>query len=156
MSELQRYYCIWYWCYWYLKNIPVRYDLRQYQPYYTSTSMVWDLRQFQVQNCLLYTTSTNRYVPGFFSLPDARHKWALDLIWVQDWYESLLKLVPNTSKYLPGIKGGKKPHIRTSLVYICSKVHNRPTLKYTMNAVFSDPGLNFTLTTHQNTMKGEW
>ncbi len=67
---------------------------------------------------VFYTTSTNRYVPGFLSLPDARHKWALDLIWVQDWYESLLKLVPNTSKYLPGIKGEKKPHIRTSLVYI--------------------------------------
>jgi len=105
------------------ENIPVRYDLRQYQPY-TSTSMVWDLRQFQVQNCL--------FIPVLllgtrFHLPDARRKSALDLIWVPDWYESF-KLVTNTSKYLPGMKWKKpKPWM------LCSQ---------------SDPGLNLTLYAH--------
>ncbi len=138
MSELQRYYHIWYWCYSYWKT---------YQSGMTwgNISLISQYQHGMGPEAVPGTELPCIPVPigTRFYLPDARHKWAWDLIWVPDLYESF-KLVPNTSKYLPGMKR-KKTLYQDQSGNICSKVDNSPTLKYTMNAVFSYPGLNFTL-----------
>jgi hypothetical protein len=43
-----------------LKNIPVGYDMRKYQPY-TSTSLMWDVRSYQVYTC--YKPGKIQWIP---------------------------------------------------------------------------------------------
>lgn len=75
-----------------LKNIPVWYDMRKYQPY-TSTSLIWDVRSYQVYAYLIPIS-----IPGFCLLytrqnsvdTSTRFKWCKNQYILQGYHECLL------------------------------------------------------------------